>query len=106
MGFNDAKRRVVAALISGNFQHQAREDINVKNLLQAGEVGAETVAELLKSARGNQHRTSPHHQVSGIDVHVVRLRDWYIKWYFLPNRAGGDDVAIFISVHPSKDEET
>jgi hypothetical protein len=108
MGFTDAKRRVIAALVSGNFQHQARRDIDVKNLLQSGEVGVETVAELLKNARGNQHARSPHHQIAGIDVHVVRIRGWYIKWYFLPVQAGEGhgDTVIFISVHPSEDEET
>jgi hypothetical protein len=42
-GFNDIKRAVITALRAGNYQHEARHDINVKNLLATGAVSATDV---------------------------------------------------------------
>ena len=61
-------------------------------LLATGEVSREWVAELLKSARGHEYQSSPHHQAPSVTVHVVKTRTWYIKFYFYPH-------TLFISVH-------
>jgi hypothetical protein len=93
-GFTMAKRRVIAALLSGQFQHEAsRSDVAVKNLLLTGVVSAAEVCALIRRARGQDHRASAHHQVPGVVVHVIRREGWYVKFYFL------DPDVIFISVH-------
>jgi len=92
-GFKAAKKAAIEALCSGNYQHEARSAIEVKNLLATGEVSAEFVADLLRQSRGSDHSSSPHHRASSIDVHVVYSRGWYIKFYFI------DPDTFFISVH-------
>jgi hypothetical protein len=102
VNFKDAKRRAIEALRSGDFQHEARNDIDDKNLLVTGRITAEQVVTLLNRCRGTQHASSPHHQDASIEVHVfkpvARAADgtqtrWYIKLYFL------DPDTWFISVH-------
>lgn len=97
MGFNDAKAMVIACLNSGNFVHEARTDIDVKNLLETGVVTAQEVSSVIRRSSGNQHKTSPHHFDANTVVHIIKTRhqgqDWYIKWYF------ADPSTVFISVH-------
>lgn len=93
MGFKDIKQTVITALRSGTFQHEARSDINVKNLLATGQVSASSIEQLLKNCTSSHLSTSPHHLDSNIDVHVVAKDGWYIKFYFL------DPDTMFISVH-------
>ena len=92
-GFKAAKKAAIEALVSGNYQHEARNAIEVKNLLATGEVSAEFVADLLRQSRGSDHSSSPHHRARSIEVHVVCARGWYIKFYFI------DPDTFFISVH-------
>ena len=92
MGFREVKSKVVADLLAGNYQHEVRNGIDDKNLLATGEVSREWVAELLKSARGHEYQSSPHHQAPSVTVYVVKTRTWYIKFYFYPH-------TLFISVH-------
>lgn len=93
MGFDEVKRQVIAALLAGTYQHEARGDIEVKNLLATNVVAVDVVIALLRQSRGSEHSVSPHHLVASIDVHVIRCRGWYIKFYFL------EPDAWFISVH-------
>ena len=104
MGFKDARRRAIEALRAGDIQHEARGDIDDKNLLETGEVSADEVVRLLNRCRGTQHSSSPHHTVASVEVHVFKPVDrdadgtetrWYIKLYFL------DPDTWFISVHRS-----
>jgi len=106
MSFNDARRDAIRAIEEGHIQHEARDEVDEKNLLATGEVTPEQVVRLLKSCRGTQHSCKPHHQVPTIDVHVFKPEAslghgqpkarWYIKLYFIePN-------VWFISVHGSK----
>lgn len=103
MGFRDAKVRVIRCLLSGAYQHEQRGDIDVKNLLAIGEIGAAEVIEVLKHARGTDYSVSPHHRVRAVDVHLVKRQGWYIKWYFLTENGAPagveDDGAMFISIH-------
>lgn len=93
MGWSTVKPKVIQALKNGTFQHEARNEIDTKNLLQMGAVTADDVIQVLKRAKGNEHRISPHHRDPGIDVHIVKHQGWYIKFYFV------DPDTIFISVH-------
>ena len=103
MGFRDARSRAIEALNSGDIQHEARGDIDDKNLLLTGDVSADEVVALLLRCRGNQHSSSPHHGDASVEVHVFKpvvgsgaaQTRWYIKLYFL------DPDAWFISVHTS-----
>ena len=93
MGYNDAKRRVIADLNAGAFQHEARDGIDVKNKLAGGEVTAADVCRFVKRSRGTGYSCSPHHADKAIDVHVIVSVGWYIKFYFV------DPDTMFISVH-------
>lgn len=97
MGFKDVKRQLVDCLKSGNIVHEQRDNIDLKNLLATGQISVDLVTDIVSQTRGNEHRKSPHHVVSTIDVHVIKTsfqgKNWYIKWYFIePN-------SVFISVH-------
>jgi len=92
VGFIEVRRKVIAALLSGDYSHEARADIDHKNLLQTGKVGAQEIADVLRKSNGANHTSSPHHQDCEVDVHVIVCRDWYVKFYFDPD-------TVFISVH-------
>lgn len=97
MGFKDVKSKVIACLKSGYFNHEVREEIDIKNLLSTGQVSKEDVATILGRSSGNDYSCSPHHFDGNIDVHVVKTKhsgqDWYVKWYF------SEPDSVFISVH-------
>ncbi|WP_349571030.1 hypothetical protein [Azotobacter salinestris] len=93
IGFREAKRKVIAALESGEYSHESRGSIDVKNKLHTGEVSAEQVIDIIGRCRGTDHSCSPHHLDNSIDVHVIASGSWYIKFYFL------DPDTVFISVH-------
>jgi len=92
-GFKEAKRKVLAALASGSYLHEARNEIDAQNKLATGEVSTSDVAALIKSSTGNDHSRSPHHADPSITVHVISRKGWYIKFYFV------DPDTWFISVH-------
>lgn len=92
-GFKQVKRAVIEALKDGRYQHEARNDINVKNLLATGEVTANEVIDLLRRSNGMQYEVSPHHSSSAFNVHIITVSTWYVKFYFL------DPDTWFISVH-------
>lgn len=85
---------MIAALQAGAFQHESRDQIDVKNLLQAGVVSAAEVEAIIRRCSGAEHQCSPHHQVKSVDVHVIVSQGWYIKFYFI-----GTPDTVFISVH-------
>lgn len=97
MGFKDAKQQIIDCLNKGQFSHEQRENIDIKNLLSTGDVTPEEVAAILGRSRGNNYSSSPYDYDSSIDVHIVKTThqdiNWYIKWYFL------EPDAVFISVH-------
>lgn len=93
IGFREAQRAVIAALEAGEYQHVSRGDIDVKNLLAAGEVSASEVAQVVRSCRGIHYTSSPHHAVDAIEVHVLKRDGWYIKFFFI------EPDTWFISVH-------
>lgn len=93
MGYRSAKKEILRALRNGNYQHESRGDIDVKNLLALGKVSAIEVATLIASSDGSMHTESPHHVVKEITVHVIKVKNWYIKFYFV------DPDVWFISVH-------
>ncbi|MBL1140681.1 MAG: hypothetical protein HND53_01475 [Proteobacteria bacterium] len=98
MGFTDAKRQVINCLNKGQYSHEARGNIDIKNLLATGDVTPEDVATILGRSRGNEYSCSPHDYDSSVDVHIVKTThqgiNWYIKWYFI------EPDVVFISVHP------
>ncbi|KMT66945.1 hypothetical protein [Catenovulum maritimum] len=97
MGFKDVKKQLLECLAEGKILHQARNNIDVKNLLETGQISVSVVTDIVKKARGNNYECSPHHMIKSIDVHIIKTtyqnESWYIKWYYVePN-------SIFISVH-------
>lgn len=98
VGYKSAKKEILRALKNGNYQHESRGDINVKNLLAMGKVTAREVADWIASSDGSMHTESQHHVVNDITVHVIKVKNWYIKFYFL------EPDAWFISVHKSIQE--
>lgn len=93
VGFKEAKRRLIDALREGTFLHEARSQVETKNLLQMGQVTPDDIVEIVKRCSGQHHERSPHHSATGIDVHILRRDGWYVKFYFV------DPDTIFISVH-------
>ena len=94
VGFKEAKRRVLAALQSGAFQHETdRKNLDVKNLLHMGKVSASQICTVIQRSTGNDHECVPHHTVPGLYVHIIRSQGWYVKFYFV------DESTVFISVH-------
>lgn len=92
-GFKKARHAAIRALVAGDYMNEARQGIDVKNLLATGAISPLAVAELLRTSTGNHHRSSPHHADASITVHVVLVRGWYVKFYVL------EPDVWFISVH-------
>lgn len=97
MGFKSVKKEVINCLKNGLVLHEARDDIDIKNLLETGVVSNDEVAGMIAASRGNEYSTSPHHLDKSIDVHIIKVlnkgQSWYIKWYI------SEPDSIFISVH-------
>ena len=107
MGFKEIRKKAIQALRAGGIQHEARDQVEEKNLLLVGTVTIDQVIHLLNACRGTQYSTSKHHLVPNVDVHIFKpeaktesssahKEHWYIKLYFL------DPEIWFISVHRSK----
>ena len=97
MEFKQARVQLLDCLREGDVQHAERNDIDVKNLLAVGEVSLEDVVAVVAQSRGSDYQSTPHHQIAGVEVHVISTQyagvSWYLKWYFVePN-------SVFISVH-------
>lgn len=97
MGYKDVKALVLSCLQIGDILHASRGEIDIKNLLATGQVTPDEVAEVIQRSRGGDYECSPHHSVSGVDVHIIRRSHkgvvWYIKWYYV------EPASVFISVH-------
>jgi hypothetical protein len=96
-GFLVAKKLALQCLQNGNFQHEQRNDINIKNLLATGEVDADSIAKVIGKSKGINHESSHHHHDSGTEVHIIKRDGWYIKFYFIEIEP--DNLTVFISVH-------
>lgn len=92
-GFDAVKKRLLGALIDGNYQHEARDRIDIKNDLLMGRVTPMQLISIVKRSRGHEHFASAHRADKSITVHVLKTIGWYIKFYFL------DPSTVFISVH-------
>ena len=92
-GDKAVKKAVIAALMRGEYQHELRGGIDVKNLLSTGVVTAEQVIDIIKRSDGTGYECSRLHKNIAIDCHVIKAGGWYVKFYFL------DTATIFISVH-------
>ena len=97
MGFNEAKGKIVECLETGDFRHEERNDIDIKNLLATGKVTTREVLKIILRAKGVSYGCSGHHFDDTVLVHLIETnfegKRWYIKWYVLePN-------VWFISVH-------
>ncbi|MEL6116843.1 hypothetical protein P0Y67_16645 [Photobacterium sp. SP02] len=99
MGFRDVKSKVIGCLEEGAYDHEVRDNIDVKNLFQCGQLSDADVISLVNQTRGNEYEVSPHHKAPSIDVHILKpFKDgkrWYIKFYFI------EPDVMFISVHES-----
>lgn len=92
--FKQAKFYLIECLLTGNYSHASRGgDLSVKNKLLIGEITADELIEIIKKSKGTEHKCSPHHLDSRINVHVIQTAGWYIKFYFI------DPGTWFISVH-------
>lgn len=104
MGFLEIRAVVIECLRVGAVQHEARNDIDTKNLLVTGEISTEEVIRLLKGTKGFQYETSPHHTLRNLTVYIFKPEmtesttkvRWYIKCYLL------EPDVWFISVHKSE----
>jgi hypothetical protein len=97
-GYSSVKKCVLKCLKEDKFQHEQRDNIDVKNLLATGEISKDDVISLIKSSNGTCHSKSPHHVKSSFIVHVIKNKGWYIKFYFL-EVDDDENLSVFISVH-------
>ena len=97
MGFKDARKKAIQHLTEGSVDHEVRNDIQVKNLLNAGVLTNEDVINLLNRTQGIDHETGRHFWDNSIEIHtckpVVNNVQWYIKFYFTELNI------MFMSVH-------
>ena len=93
MAFRAAKKQVLDALTNGSFLHEARNEIDEKNLLSTGAITPAELIDIIKRCNGTHHSESPRHAVNSVSVNVLKKDGWYIKFYFL------DPNVMFISVH-------
>ena len=95
--FKEIKKKAIECLLHGQIQHEARTEIDVKNLLKIGDVTVEKVIKLINKTKGFQYTCSPHHLEESVMVHVCKpIKNgikWYIKFYFI------EPDIIFISIH-------
>ena len=83
MGFKEVKSKVIACLNTGNFSHEVRNDIDIKNLLSTGVVSVSDVAQIIGKARGYSYSSSPHHFDATIDVHLIKTtvsQQWPVRF--------------------------
>ena len=99
MKFREIKRQALYCLQQGNYDHEVRRDIDIKNVFASRRVDRYWVMDLIARTAGDNWHCTPHHQQPDIDVHLFRSwkagQFWYVKFYFL-----APDM-VFISVHPS-----
>jgi len=86
MGFNDAKRQVLAALKNGTWRVEARRRVDAKNELATGEVAVDELVKVIGRSRGQDHAMRPHDRDQAVTVHII-------KFYFI------EPLTFFISVH-------
>lgn len=93
-GFKEVKRKVIAALREGTYQHETdRSAIDTKNLLFTGDVTSEEICQVLMNSQGQDHSSSSHHHAPSLTVHIIKRDGWYLKFYFV------DPDTVFISAH-------
>lgn len=88
-GFKEIRAQAIEALKEGRIQHEARGEVDEKNLLLVGEITIEQVIRMLNACEGTQHTSSPHHIAPEVEVHVFKpeasldsggeKENWYIK---------------------------
>jgi len=61
IGFKEARKRVIAALLHKRYSHETRTGADEKNLLLAGAVAPEDLAGVISLCCGQHHQASPHH---------------------------------------------
>ena len=87
------RKHIIDVLLSGNFDHEFRSDIDTKNLLATGKVLVPDLIAALRHCSGLNYSCSPHHAKATLTVHVIKTQPWYVKFYFAPSGTW------FISVH-------
>ena len=105
MGLKDTRTKAIECLKAGTVQHEARDSIDEKNLLQTGAVTVEFVIKLLNATKGGEYSAIPHMNDANVNVHIcepeakedgaTEKSRWYLKFYFV------DPDLMFISVHKS-----
>lgn len=93
LGFKKAKGLVLECIDEGRVNHVIRDHIDVKNLLFTGQVSEADIRAVIARSSGRNYESREHHQVKGLEVHILKANGWYIKWYFL------EPDSWFISVH-------
>lgn len=105
MGLTDARKQAIECLRNGSVEHEARDNIDEKNLLLTGVLTIDQVIKILNCAKGLDYSSTPHKDSKEIEVHIFKPKaklegesknsNWYIKFYFV------DPGIMFISVHKS-----
>jgi hypothetical protein len=73
--FNAIKKKLLESLTRLNFQHEARREVEEKNLLLTGEVSVAEVYGLVSRCRGDQYRSDRHHLDRSVTIHILEPRN-------------------------------
>ena len=69
MGFKDVKQQLIDCLKTGSIQHEARGNIDIKNVLATGDISLIEVTHIVRSARGDEYISRPHDMDESIAIH-------------------------------------
>lgn len=104
MGFDQDKKLLLAALITGEFLLEARESQDLKNLLASDQdFTLQSAYDIVNATRGNQARLDYHHQDPSQPIWILRpnwnRERWYVKCYIDCHT----DLVYFVSFHRSEE---
>lgn len=98
MGFKEIKVKVLHELTSENGAINHTDRSEGKNLLKDETISKDLAAKIISRCRGTEYQCSPHHNVPGVVVHIMKpsyeTEKWYIKFYFIAEKV------TFISFRP------
>ena len=103
MGFKEAKRAFLQALVDDNIIHEYRT-IEEKNWIASQQISLEEAREILGSVRGNQAECGRHHFLA-VEIWVFKpihsQQRWYVKGYLIEGTLHVMELHL-MSFHPSE----
>ncbi len=97
MGFKEIRAILIRCLKNGQYDHEIRGDMEIKNCLFNGNITVNEVIDMALVCTGNDYEQGKHHAKPSLVIHILKpkgkYKGWYIKFHYL------DPETIFLSVH-------